>query len=174
MLTTAKVNDSVTKRTFSNTKTGQKIWTKSYLGKQPFGTWERYDKFGNLTSKTDYNFILEYGKYATAERLAELEEKPIEITPSKNNQEIIQKHIRKTFRYPEQAQSETIQGRVVTMFTINKKGEVGNVRILEGAHILLDTEAYRIARTLPNLEPVMHDGKIIDAKCKIPITFRLF
>lgn len=173
MLTTTNVNDSITTRIFTNTKNGQKIWTESYLGKQPYGTWERYDKFGNLISQTDYNFILEYGKYATPEMLAELEEKPIEITPSKNNQEIIQNHIKKTFRYPQLAQMKDVQGRVVVMFWINKMGEVGNVRILEGSHILLDTEAYRIAKSLPDLEPVLNDGEKIDAQCRIPITFHL-
>ena len=173
MLAIEAINDSITRRTFSNTKTGQKIWKETYLGEQPYGTWERYDNDGKVIGKTDYNFKLKYGKYATPEMLAELDELPLVITPSEKNKNTIQTHIRKAYRYPEKAQQENIQGKVVVMFTISEKGKVGDVRILEGIHVLLDTEAFRIARTLPSLEPVTKNGEIIRAKCKVPITFLL-
>ncbi|MGJ8734323.1 MAG: hypothetical protein ACSHW4_14295, partial [Cellulophaga sp.] len=42
MLETTKANDSVTSKVFSKVKKGQKLWSKFYLGDQPFGIWTRY------------------------------------------------------------------------------------------------------------------------------------
>ncbi len=36
MLKITKINDSITGHVFSRTKDQQKIWTKSYLGEQPY------------------------------------------------------------------------------------------------------------------------------------------
>uniref|UniRef100_UPI0026130FCB hypothetical protein n=1 Tax=uncultured Maribacter sp. TaxID=431308 RepID=UPI0026130FCB len=54
MLEIKKINDSVTSHTFSKIKTGQKIWTKSFLREQPYGLWERFDKRGNVESTRNY------------------------------------------------------------------------------------------------------------------------
>ncbi len=173
MLTSEKMNDSISTRVFYLTKTGQKLWTETYLNGQPYGIWERFDKNGNLTRKINYNFLVPYGSYDRKEMSSSLPEKPEENVLSTKNQEIIQKHIVKEFLYPETAKAESIQGRVVVLFTINKEGEVENVRILKGSHIILDTEAFRIVKSIPNLEPVIHDGMKIKSDWNVPIIFRI-
>ena len=44
-------------------------------------------------------------------------------------QEMMQKHIRKNFRYPEIAQEMGVQGRVNVIFVIQKDGSIGNIRM---------------------------------------------
>ena len=44
-------------------------------------------------------------------------------------QEMMQKHIRKNFRYPEIAQEMGVQGRVSVIFVIQKDGSIGNIRM---------------------------------------------
>ena len=84
----------------------------------------------------------------------------------------MQKHISKNFRYPAEAQQQGIQGRVNIMFTIDKKGDIGSVR-LRGPHKLLEEEAVRIISLLPKMQAGKHQGKTVRIPFSIPITFKL-
>lgn len=166
-----KVNDSVTTHVFTKTKNGQKIWSESYLGKQPYGIWTRYDKKGNVESSRDYNFTLQYGEFIP-ENAIKYSDLDIPI-PSDANNKTIQQHIGKNFRYPEIAQEKGVQGRVTVQFTIDENGKVGHLRILEGADIALDTECFTIMNSLKELEPYKKDGQNVLVYKTVPITFKL-
>ena len=171
MLEIKKINDSVTTHIFSKTKKGQKIWTESYLGNQPYGLWIRYDKKGNIESTRDYNFTLKYGEFIpeNAIKYSELGM----FNQSDSNNEKIHQHIVKNFRYPEIAQEKGIQGKVTFQFTIDENGKVDNLRILEGADIALDTECFSIMNSLKELEPYKKDGQNVFVYKTMPITFKL-
>lgn len=170
-LTIEKINDSVTNHVFAKTKNDQKIWSRSYLNDRPYGIWQRFDKKGNLESSMDYNFVLKYGEHIPegAVKYTELE---IDKFSDHNTKEL-QNHIRKHFRYPEIAQENNTQGRITMQFTIDKDGKVGNISILEGVSISLDTECFRIINSLKTLEPYSINGEKIMVYYTIPITFRL-
>ncbi|TMU50978.1 energy transducer TonB [Flagellimonas algicola] len=87
-------------------------------------------------------------------------------------QEMIQKHIRKNFRYPKSAQEMGLQGRVNVVFTIQKDGSIGDVR-MRGPHKILETEASRIISKLPKMSPGKQRGTPVKVPFSIPITFRL-
>ncbi len=87
-------------------------------------------------------------------------------------QEMMQKHIRKNFRYPEMAQEMGLQGRVSVMFTIQKDGSIDEVR-MRGPHETLEKEAARIIDKLPKMTPGKQRGKAVKVPFSIPITFRL-
>lgn len=87
-------------------------------------------------------------------------------------QEMMQKHIRKNFRYPEIAQEMGLQGRVSLMFTIQKDGSIDEVR-MRGPHEVLETEAARIISKLPTMTPGKQRGNPVKVPFSIPITFRL-
>ena len=87
-------------------------------------------------------------------------------------QEKMQKHIRKNFRYPELAQEMGLQGRVNVIFTIQKDGSIGNVR-MRGPHQLLEGEAERIISKLPQMTPGKQRGTAVKVPFAIPITFKL-
>jgi len=86
--------------------------------------------------------------------------------------EMIQKHIRKNFRYPEIAQEMGIQGRVNVMFTIQKDGSIGNIRY-RGPDKNLEAEALRIIQKLPKMTPGKQRGRPVRVPFSIPITFKL-
>ena len=86
--------------------------------------------------------------------------------------EMIQKHIRKNFRYPEIAQEMGIQGRVNVMFTIQKDGSIGNIRY-RGPDKNLEAEALRIIQKLPKMTPGKQRGRAVRVPFSIPITFKL-
>lgn len=86
--------------------------------------------------------------------------------------EMMQQHIRKNFRYPEIAQEMGIQGRVSVMFTIQKDGSIGNIR-LRGPDKNLEAEARRIIEELPKMTPGKQRGRAVRVPFSIPIMFKL-
>lgn len=86
--------------------------------------------------------------------------------------EMMQRHIRKNFRYPEIAQEMGIQGRVAVMFTIQKDGSIGNIR-MRGPDKNLEAEAMRIIQKLPKMTPGKQRGRPVRVPFSIPITFKL-
>jgi len=87
-------------------------------------------------------------------------------------QEMMQKHISKNFRYPEIAQEMGVQGRVSVMFTIQKDGSIGNVR-MRGPDKNLEAEAARIIGKLPKMTPGKQRGNAVRVPFSIPINFKL-
>ncbi|MEH6771961.1 energy transducer TonB [Maribacter arcticus] len=86
--------------------------------------------------------------------------------------DMMQKHIRKNFRYPELAKEMGLQGRVSTQFIINIDGSIGTIR-KRGPHELLEYEAARILSKLPKMTPGMQRGTAVKVPFSIPITFKL-
>ncbi|MDO1512081.1 energy transducer TonB [Maribacter confluentis] len=86
--------------------------------------------------------------------------------------EMMQKHIKKNFRYPELAQEMGQQGRVNTQFVINNDGSISNIQ-KRGPHELLEKEAVRILSKLPNMSPGKQRGRAVQVSFSIPITFKL-
>ncbi|MFD2099352.1 energy transducer TonB [Flagellimonas iocasae] len=87
-------------------------------------------------------------------------------------QQMMQKHIQKYFDYPEAAQEMGLQGRVNVIFTIQKDGSIGEVKI-RGPHESLEAEAARIISKLPKMTPGKQRGTPVKVPFSIPITFKL-
>ena len=75
--------------------------------------------------------------------------------------------------YPPTAIDEQIQGRVVIQIQVKADGTIGNVKIIKGVHPDLDTEALRVAKSLPKFNPAMLNGKVVESLFTLPITFKL-
>ncbi|MBC9798439.1 M56 family metallopeptidase [Sinomicrobium weinanense] len=87
-------------------------------------------------------------------------------------QEQMLRHVRKYFRYPEEAQEQGIQGRVSVMFIIDKEGNIVNIK-KRGPSPLLEEEAVRIIEKLPKMTPGKQGGETVNVPFSIPITFKL-
>ncbi len=87
-------------------------------------------------------------------------------------QESMREHIRKNFRYPEEAQKLGIQGRVNILFVIDEVGNITDIR-KRGPDRLLEDEAERIIALLPSMKPGKQKGKAVNVPFSIPITFKL-
>ena len=82
-------------------------------------------------------------------------------------------YLSKNIVYPAQAVTETIEGKVVLQFTITKKGRIKDVEVIKSAHPLLDAEAVRVLERMPKWVPGKKDGKPINVKYALPVTFKL-
>ncbi len=87
-------------------------------------------------------------------------------------QEMMLKHIKKNFNYPEMAMEMGLQGKVNVIFTVQKDGSIGDVR-LRGPHESLEKEAARIISKLPKMTPGKQRGTPVKVPYAIPITFVL-
>ncbi|MEO0526107.1 MAG: energy transducer TonB [Bacteroidota bacterium] len=81
-------------------------------------------------------------------------------------------HIKYHFKYPSQAVSQGISGKVYTIFSISQTGKVENIRV-RGPHLLLEREALRILKFLPDMIPGKRNGDPVKVPYSIPITFTL-
>ncbi|WP_394747477.1 energy transducer TonB [Spongiimicrobium salis] len=81
-------------------------------------------------------------------------------------------HIKEHFKYPKKAKNRGIEGKVSSIFTINKKGNIVGVRQRASSPIL-EEEVLRILKKLPQMEPGRHKGKVVNVAFSVPVTFNL-
>lgn len=83
-------------------------------------------------------------------------------------------HIQNNLVYPNEAREQDIQGKVYVAFTIDKEGNVTNVRARgPRGGTLLEEEAIRIVKMLPQFKPGVQRGKPVNVSYALPIMFNL-
>ena len=85
----------------------------------------------------------------------------------------LQKWVYSYMKYPEEAISQGIQGRVLVDFVIGEDGKVRNVKVLKGADPLLDDEAVRIISASPQWKPGKVRGQKVSSEMSLYVEFRL-
>lgn len=88
-------------------------------------------------------------------------------------EEALLSFILKNLRYPIDDKFNKIQGKVYVQFTVNKKGDVINVRIIKRVSPNLDKEAVRVISSLPKWSPGYVDNKPVNCVYRVPINFKL-
>ena len=78
--------------------------------------------------------------------------------------------LQENIKYPEQAEREGIEGRVVATFIVELDGSVTNAKIALSVHPLLDAEVLRVVSLMPNWNPGKNCGRVCYS---MPVTFRL-
>ena len=81
------------------------------------------------------------------------------------------RYIFTNIKYPAVAKENAIQGRVILRLVIEKDGSIGNIIIIKGVHELLNNEAIRIVKSMPNWTPAKQGGKIVRSNFVLPVTF---
>lgn len=76
-------------------------------------------------------------------------------------------------KYPEEALKDSIEGRVVVQFVVEKTGKVGEVKIIRSPNPIFDQAAIDVVKTLPDFIPGKKEGKPADCYFTLPIRFKL-
>ena len=76
-------------------------------------------------------------------------------------------------KYPEEAYSKGIEGRVMVKFIVEKDGSISNVKVVKSVSEALDAEAVRVVESMPKWKPGKQNGQLVRVFYTIPITFRL-
>lgn len=136
-------------------------------------------------SETNEDQIVEVVSFALTEQEEEedepifvvVEEMPIfrpEIctTSQEGNRELM-KYIVQAIRYPVIAVENGVEGKVYITFVVSPLGAVTNVQVTRGVNSVLDKEAVRVIKTLPNFSPGKQRGKAVRVQYSVPINFVL-
>ncbi|WP_417800788.1 energy transducer TonB [Tenacibaculum sp.] len=84
------------------------------------------------------------------------------------------KHIVRNFDYPKEALRKKIEGKILVQFTINKEGNVVDIKKKGPENsALLKEEAHRLIAALPQFIPGSHKGNAVNVKYALPIIFRV-
>ncbi len=82
-------------------------------------------------------------------------------------------YLAKNIKYPQEAVTNDVQGKVYVRFVVNKKGLIENVQVLRGVHPLLDKEALRVVKNMPKWKPGEQAGRPVSVWFTVPIVFVL-
>ena len=83
------------------------------------------------------------------------------------------KFIGDNLKYPAEAESNNIQGRVILKFVVNPDGSVDKIELLRSVDPLLDTEAVRVVKTLPKFRPGKQNGVPVHVWFILPVFFKI-
>lgn len=88
-------------------------------------------------------------------------------------QEGMFRYLAKNLKYPVEAASKGITGRVLLQLIINENGNIADVKVIKSAHPLLDAEAIRCVRGMEKWKPGTLNGEPVGSTYPIPVFFRL-
>lgn len=83
------------------------------------------------------------------------------------------KWVNEHIEYPQAAVEQNIAGRVILSFTVDKEGQVKDVKVLKGVNELLDNEAVRVVASSPKWEAGNQNGIPVSVNYTFPVIFKL-
>ena len=83
------------------------------------------------------------------------------------------KFINQNLRWPKGTEEMGFQGRVFLRMVIRENGEITDVEVLRPLHELVDNEAIRVVRLMPNFIPAKVKGENVASYFALPIRFHL-
>lgn len=127
--------------------------------------WEAYGKVKNQ------NELVKTVSYKDGEPVYEL--KSIEIAPVfPGGISALNNFIASNAKYPSELAKNGISGKVIIRFMVNKKGKIVAPEVVQSVHPLLDQEALRVINLMPRWQPGKQEGKNVNVKFALPITFQ--
>ncbi len=156
-------------------KNGTTYYEGAYLNDKKNGIWKWYYKVGRPSSIEEYvegelKKVQFYTIGGTKQKgKAEIESKP----KFKGGIDKLIKYLSKTIKYPIEAQSLGVEGRVRVKFVVDTDGSITNVSIVESLGYGCDIEAARVVENMPNWEPGKQHNLPIKVYYTLPIKFSL-
>ncbi|MCA0333128.1 MAG: energy transducer TonB [Bacteroidetes bacterium] len=84
------------------------------------------------------------------------------------------KWIGENLKYPSEARNNGLQGKVILQFTVEKNGDIANVKVVRDAvGGGAGDEAMRVVKKMPNWKPGKQNGKSVRVQFTLPVTFKL-
>ena len=82
-------------------------------------------------------------------------------------------NISQLLKYPTSGVKSRVQGKVLIEFVVDKNGDLKDYKIVKGLNEECDAEAIRALMLSQKWYPAKHQGKIVNQKMVLPITFSL-
>ena len=88
-------------------------------------------------------------------------------------QSALTKWLSNNIRYPDAAQQNNVQGRVVVQFVVEKDGSISGAKVVKGVDKDLDAEALRVVKKMPKWQAGKNNGQAVRSYFTLPVTFKL-
>jgi protein TonB len=85
----------------------------------------------------------------------------------------LSKYLARTIIYPAAARDAGLEGRVVVQFTVKKDGTLEDIEVIKSANDYFAAEVIRLVTAMPAWIPGKQNGKPVDVRFTLPITFKL-
>lgn len=82
-------------------------------------------------------------------------------------------HVNSNIKYPRQAQTMKIEGRVFVQFVVGKDGGLTDIEVIRGIGGGCDEEAIRVVKLSPKWNAGKQRGRPVRVKMVLPITFKI-
>jgi TonB family protein len=83
----------------------------------------------------------------------------------------LMKYLGRHIRYPAKAVAEGTQGKVMTSFVIDQRGEIHDIKVLQGIGNGCDEEALRVISNMPKWTPGRQNGSAVSVQYTLPVSF---
>lgn len=83
------------------------------------------------------------------------------------------KYLNQNVKYPEEAITKRIEGKVTVQFIVNQDGSLSDPEVIRSLEPVFDKEAVRAIMSMPNWKPGIHKGKVVRVIYTIPVSFYL-
>ena len=122
----------------------------------------KYDELVNWNPNEEpvYNEVYEIDK---------VDEKP----SFPGGESAMKSYLNSNVKYPDVAQENGVQGRVIVESIIEKDGSMSDVKVIRSVDPSLDREALRVVKAMPKWTPAKLKGIPVRTKCTTPVVFRL-
>lgn len=154
---------------------GELYTSQNFLNGDISGNFIVYYKDGKLRRKETYKKGKRTfkGCYLPNGKKTTFFEYEIAAVFQKGRESIIQ-YIKKNLKYPQIAVNEGMQGKVYIQFVVSEKGAVTNVKVKKSTgYQVLDDEAVRIIKAMPEWTPASIDGVRVNSTFSLPVSFKL-
>ena len=85
----------------------------------------------------------------------------------------LNQYIGSNLHYPDSAQKNNVEGKVVVKFIVNEDGRISDCVIDKSVSWDLDSEALRVIRNMPPWIPGVDKGKPVRVYFRLPINYKL-
>ena len=171
--------------------------TGYYLNGEKDGLWENYNGFNELLSTEMYEhgklngWTFNYdstgikkdsvlyikGEYVLKDVIAKDGKSIIKVSETKpqfkKGQVAFYEYLNSNIKYPNDAKKHGITGKAIMEFTIEKNGEVTDIKVIRGLCNSITGVCYELFKTMPDWSPGMQNGIPVRVQYSLPITFNL-
>lgn len=140
--------------------------TDKYGDKAREGAIEVSTKKKNFRTKSDLNEVTVVG-YGSKQKMVVIEKMPM----FPGGEEAMQAWIADNLKFPEDAAKN--KGEVTVSFTVDKTGKVTDVKVIKSSDPLLDKEAIRVVKSMPEWKPGSQNGTNVNVNMLVDVKFFL-
>jgi len=81
-------------------------------------------------------------------------------------------YFKQNLKWPKSELDKCVTGKVYVEFTVASDGSIKDVKVIKGLSPAFDKEAIRVVESMPKWIPGKQNGKPVETKFKLPITFK--